>query len=442
MKTVLSFSLMLFVNLSFGQWNTDLLTTPRSYVGSGIYNGELFFVGGGSGTNETTVDIYDLNLQTLVGTTNISLARGYSAVVGGDSALYVAGGYVAFGDPITGSNVVDIYKNGVWTTHILPEDINIGNAVHVGTKVMFTGGMTNFTWDGGGFAVPTFSDSIYVYDELTDVWSTMQLSVPRTDIGVATDGTIAIFAGGWTGSSSLTDVVDIYDSNTDTWSTATLSEARGFIGATYTNGKFIFAGGTTATGSSNTVDIFDGSTWTTDVTSSPRAGMVGVSVGELAIFAGGGVVNPSTYYWQSATNEVDVYNTTSGVWTTNNLNVSRSNATAQSGMGVAYVGGGFTGASAANSSSIVEVWDVLANLNESSSLEISISPNPASSEITLNGLDINTVSDIQITRIDGSIIESITPVSTNIDVSELIQGVYFIQIISDTEIIRSKFIKQ
>ena len=45
----------------------------------------------------------------------------------------------------------------------------------------------------------TVSDVVDLYDSGTGRWSTAQLSQARSDLSATSVGTVAIFAGGWTG---------------------------------------------------------------------------------------------------------------------------------------------------------------------------------------------------------------------------------------------------
>jgi hypothetical protein len=164
-------------------------------------------------------------------------------------------------------------------------------------------------------------------------WKTAQLSVARLGISTASAGSIAIFAGGsskvgdsgewnsmaidahltvlvcaWAGvqlepqrlhcfarlmfiSDALVfNATDVFDSATGKWSTAELSVARSGASAVSVGTLAIFAGGATYNwGRSNATDVFDSATgkWSTAELSVARSSMAAVSVGRFAIFAGG-----------------------------------------------------------------------------------------------------------------------------------------------------------
>jgi PKD repeat protein len=72
--------------------------------------------------------------------------------------------------------------------------------------------------------------------------------------------------------------------------------------------------------------------------------------------------------------------------------------------------------------------------------EVNIYPNPASNTITITNSKIK-LSQINIIDVTGKSIKTITKNKNAIDISDLSNGIYFIQIISDKEIITKKFIK-
>ena len=88
----------------------------------------------------------------------------------------------------------------------------------------------------------------------------------------------------------------------------------------------------------NTVDIFDVSSglWTTAALSVARGALAAASVGSFAIFAGG-------YDSQkNILNSVDLWNATSGVWSTSSLSVARYFPAATSVGDLALFAGGQT----------------------------------------------------------------------------------------------------
>lgn len=420
---------------SFSQWSTITLSSGRFYASTAIYNDTLFTIGGAqNNVLQTTVDVYDLNTSSFANNMNISQPRGYSGVVAGDSALYIFGGVANLtSQPITGSNIVDIYSHGTWTTHQLPESVMVNSAVHVGSKVMFSGSLISMEFDASG-AVPIFSDSIYIYDELSDEWSTYAISVPRSDIGVASDGNIAMFAGGYSGPNQVSDAIDIYNASTDSWSTATLSEARMQTGGTFCNGKFYFAGGRNINTESKVIDIYDGVNWSIDSLSTPRSAVTAMSVGDVVIFAGGGTLSLSDYLWNTYLDDVDVINTTTGYHSTNNLNITRANARGASTNSTAYVCSG-------TASPVVEVWDVPLLLTDFNLSEPTLYPNPATEWINIPDMNEAYLSYAIIDK-TGRTVQYSETCPDIVNVSNLEKGIYIIQLELNDQIISKQFIKE
>lgn len=134
------------------------------------------------------------------------------------------------------------------------------------------------------------------------------------------------------------------------WSTSNLSVARQPASASVGN-KAIFAGGGDFTGNPSAyVDIYNASTgqWTTGALSAPRSALTGTSVSNLALFAGGFTTNgvPS--------NVVDIYDDATGTWSTATLSVARPGLASVGLGGKAFFAGGFGDVAAV---STVDIYD-------------------------------------------------------------------------------------
>jgi len=173
---------------------------------------------------------------------------------------------------------------------------------------------------GGVSASGSFSNTVDIFDATSGTWSTAALSVARCYLAATSlpNQGLAIFAGG----SSSVNTVDIFDATSGTWSTAALSVARCYLAATSlpNQGLAIFAGGSSSV---NTVDIFNATsgTWSTAALSVARSGLAATSLANdgLAIFAGG----TQDTSGGSGLNTVDIFNATSGTWSTAALSVAR-----------------------------------------------------------------------------------------------------------------------
>jgi hypothetical protein len=233
---------------------------------------------------------------------------------------------------------VDIYDSATdqWSTATLSQARRVPSATSVGTKVLIAGGV---------LAYNTYSNVVDIYDTVTGVWSTATLSVPRGGIAATRIGTKAYFAGGVqediNGNNISSRVIDIYDSTTELWTTDTLPNILGSAVATSVGTKVLFA----TTGSQrNMVDIYDDATklWSMATLSQSRFDLTATSAGEKAFFAGGGYLPPNVYS-QSFSDVVDIYDNSTGQWTTSKLSQPRSALASTSYGGKAFFAVGYPG---------------------------------------------------------------------------------------------------
>ena len=278
-----------------------------------------------------------------------------------DAKAMFAGGHPGVGDVFT--NRVDIYDAGTglpptdsnaWSTATLSQARQNPAATAVGSIAFFAGGYNL-----------SYHNVVDIYNADANTWSTHTLSCARDAPVATTVANKAIFAGG-SDAVSPRDEVDIYDAGTglpptdsNAWSTATLSQARWALAATTVGDKAIFAGGGDASNCYDTVDIYDASsdTWTTHTLSQARMGLAATTVGNKAIFAGGHW--GSNYY-----DTVDIYDASMGeptdpnAWSTANLSQPRYGLAAA---GVCDRWAFFAGGVA--SSGVSNVVDVYADAN-------------------------------------------------------------------------------
>jgi hypothetical protein len=225
---------------------------------------------------------------TLVAFGSLSQAREGIAVISAENKILFAGGYLP---PGGFSSRVDIYDQltQTWTTAELSVPRCLMATVAAGGKIFFAGGETG----DGTWPVST----VDIYDIANNTWSVTQLSIAGNSIIGAAVGNKILFAGGDGGFSGpgRETRVDIYDLVTNSWSTASLSEAkRGFhAGVTYNN-KVYFTGGETFNqsgnwGASNKIDIYNNAngSWSTSVLSQGKMGLLGITSGHKIYWAGG-----------------------------------------------------------------------------------------------------------------------------------------------------------
>ncbi|HNW90213.1 MAG TPA: T9SS type A sorting domain-containing protein [Bacteroidales bacterium] len=430
MKKIITlvFVVAITINSGYSQWNQQILPSPKGQLQSAKMGDLLYFIGGCDSNFNivSTVDVYNSFSGTWLPSTNISSPRCFTASVGGDSALYVAGGVSSWSNAV-GSTVIDIYKNGVWSSLTLPDSSCFGQALHVGNKILLAGHLKRFN-AGTSTLVP--SDLVFVYDEVTKSMSVDTLSQARTFVAAATDGIIGIFAGGSQGYNMSSDVVDIYNSITDTWSTATLSQARTNFSGVYAGGKFFFAGGAGpgTNLSYNTVDIYDGTNWSTAQLSAARAGIATCTAGNKVFFAGGGNVNSMQLLYTTASSVVDIYDISQESWSTSNMNFTKVTHTAIGAGNKIFVAGGLSGSSVLDA---FEIYDAGTGISESSgSGVLKLFPNPSSGEIQLQLPSEFIGSEFYINDLAGRIILSgkVQNSCTGINISDLVDGLYFLNI--------------
>lgn len=214
-------------------------------------------------------------------------------------------------------------------------------AVTHGNKVYLGGGKY------GNFADPLYTKNVDVYDAVTDSWTIWSLSKNREVGGAAAAGDKIIFAGG-TGRSDISGPVymyataDIFDVNSGIRTTGKLSKARTNIAAGAAGNKIVFAGGwywdiTYNTLASNSVDIYDVTTglWSKTTLSAKRDNIAVAVAGDKIIFAGG----QGTY---GNSNAVDIYDAINDSWTTSTLPLPRySMKSVVIGNNVYFAGGAY-----------------------------------------------------------------------------------------------------
>jgi len=79
-------------------------------------------------------------------------------------------------------------------------------------------------------------------------------------------------------------------------------------------------------------------------------------------------------------------------------------------------------------------------INEIKNKEISLYPNPTTSQLTINTTE--QIKSINILDVSGKTVKAITPNNNTIDVSDLTNGIYFLKIETENGIVTSKFIKE
>jgi N-acetylneuraminic acid mutarotase len=319
-----------FGKLSIGK--VDMITaTANNKI---LFAGGLSYDADGTGIPIRRVDIYDINtnswsIKDLAEYPTWRVDMGMAAV---DNKIFIAGGGF-WGDDIY-TNQVDIYNvsDNRWSTASLGEYKSAVGSVSSGNKIFFAGG---YSFDGSS---NYWSNSVDIYDNATNRWTTGSLSEGRGYVSAVAGGNKIYFAGGQknNGQFLLSDRIDEYDMVTDSWSTSSLHEPLVGIGVVSADNKVFFAGGQSLSGELGTVEIRDIVTGASSFDCIiPRAGLTAVSKDEKIIFFTGTGRDPrnGTHF--------EIYDPSSGVWSTGVLDKSITRAAVISVNNVVYVAGGY-----------------------------------------------------------------------------------------------------
>jgi hypothetical protein len=224
------------------------------------------------------------------------------------------------------SAIVDLFDTATnqWHTAELSVARYYSAVVTVGQCVLFAGGQ----FEVNGSVV--YSAVVDIFNSSSNQWVTTQLSQARESLAVTSVDSYAFFAGGRCSHDDTqcnydrtTAVVDVFDLSSHQWFYLKLSESRANIVAVSIGKLAIFAGGYLDSGDmmhgSSTVDIFDVSKlqWSTAQLNTPRANIAAVSLGVIAIFAGGD--DHSNVF-----DVVDIFDSSTGSWSVSNLSQARS----------------------------------------------------------------------------------------------------------------------
>jgi hypothetical protein len=340
--------------LSFGalpaqaQWATDTLSAPRGELSAVTVDQFALFAGGRTGgTLHSTVDIYDALNDAWTMTALPLGARTNLAVAALGHQAFFAGGATAGTASTTAVDIFDS-QTQLWVTAQLSVPRFGLVATAVGTKVIFAGGATNGPFNA------VVSDVVDIYDSALGLpsdplaWTATTLTQSRAFICAGTVGQLAMFAGGYDGTTD-SNVVDVYDNSTDQWAVMHLSQARGFTtdASAVVGSKIFFAGGLQDNNVlSGVVDIYDEQTglWTVESLPTPRVGVLAVALGNVILMAGGldTQLDPVDL--------VETFNVGTGKWGLDALPSGPRNVGAATVVGDrAFFGGGFIGNGATTS---------------------------------------------------------------------------------------------
>lgn len=218
----------------------------------------------------------------------------------------------------------------------------------------------------GNKAIFASATKYETYDFASGTWTIQNMVAARANVKAATAKGRSYFAGGgFIGiySYNFFKNVDIYDSASNAWTTTNLSNARIVGGAAAVGNKVLFAGGRQILNYSNRVDIFNvvTGTRTTAKLSQARTNMAVAVVGQKVIFAGGETGNISMGNYVSS-NKVDIYDNSTGTWSTALLSGKREQITvAVIGSKALFAGGISNTSTGGHYVSVIDIYDASNN---------------------------------------------------------------------------------
>jgi len=441
MKTtfILSAFLLCLGQVSYGQWIYDNLSQPKNWMGAVTLGNKAYFAGGETDQGVTSmVEIYDVGAGTWDTPIHLSVARSNISVVACDSMVFFAGGILENWQTVSNVDIWDT-RTRQWSVKQLSIPRFQISAVSKGHKVLFAGGiLTNLT----GY------NRVDIYDTQTGTWSTDSLSMERGSMASAVVGDLAIFAGGLLQGADVTNRVDIYNFTTNTWSTTTLSQARCLPRATTVGNKVLIAGGMTAdfAAPTNRVDIYDAvtNTWSTASLSAPRSLIGAATIDRKAYFAGGCSFGYSAVLYDFS-DVVDIYDDADSTWDIDFLSQQiGTHSVLGVGNHLIVAGGKTTGDMRVKKMEIFTIRDGINSHSESDTF-FNVYPNPTSETITIEfpGSGQNLDGTTHIFGIDGREVmcQNATGLKSEINVTNLTPGFYFIKLISNNKIATGKFVK-
>lgn len=235
------------------QWFVLQLSIPRFSIATESYENRILFAGGclPNFTCYDLVEIYDIQTGWEEPQYLSQARAAMASAVVGDLAIF-AGGVLPGGYM---SDQVDIFNftNDTWTTATLSQARGWASATTVDDKVLIAGGLINFN---------NPSDRVDIYNATTNEWTTASLTIPRCSNGnAATVKGKAYFAGGGNFNNgnfnSPSDIIDVYDEESNIWSTINLIDPLVGHSVVGFGNKLIVAGGNNGNDLVQTIEILD-----------------------------------------------------------------------------------------------------------------------------------------------------------------------------------------
>lgn len=411
MKSIYFYLLCFFLPISsIAQWSTvgDYNLAPKVLASAGANNDVLFIAGGNTQgfqvNNQFDIFYFDENRWERI---LLSSGRVVTSSAISDKFGFVSGG-TNWSTYVT-SDVVDIIDLSTLATSTttLQEARAYHTSIAHNGKVYFAGGATALN-SAGPISV---TGLVEVYDIVNETWTSMELSEPRCHLAVAELNNKLYFAGGWNELGVPSDVVDIYDVENDSWTVEKLSIPRIGPGLGSLNGKIYFAGGNNHQNTHyDIIDIYDDDTkeWDAKTLSNRRTAVEVVSACDKIYFVGGGTANLSTGWITGGSNRVDVYDSITDEWSTNDLIDNKYGAAVASIRDRIYVSGGWDPKSFFTGSGIIYMHECErspTSRQNIKSVDLVLFPNPVSASTSLKITGRQNIEQVKIYNAMGQLLQ-------------------------------------
>lgn len=440
MKKLLPFFAILLSVNAFGQWTTTNFSEAKTAVSAVAYGSKVWFGGGATNTGYTNrVETYDLVTEEW-SLEQFSIPRVFVAAGAVGGKIFFAGG-INF-DNFEHYSRIDIFDTltQAWTTAELSNPKLDVAAVSYGDQLFFAGGIN--------LATGINDSTIDIYHANTGQWTKAFLSQAGA-VRTAVSGSKLIFVGSF-GSSA----VDIYDAATETWTTESIPYARLFPAVTAVGDQVFIAGGLNFDNTpTDRVDIFDLTTneWSIANLSTPRCFLNNAATAcGKAFFAGGGSFDLNTLIWwpSPSSNQVDIFDPETGVWTTDQLSNAVVQSTVVSTGNSVLIAGGADSTVAVTTINIYACEGVGFSERHSSDASVSVRPNPTtgivhvSVQAKITADFLLTVSDAFGRVVRRETVENQGNFEQTLDLSGFPAGVYLVILDHQTGSSSFKVVKQ
>ena len=241
------------------KWETGLAEIPeaRSMYSSGVVDGKIYIIGGGSstsmGTYTKTVYVYDIENDSWEKRSDISEYINMASSVTINKDIYLIGGNIT-GNHSTPSNKVYKYNT---VTGTLTECADMPTA-RSGSRAVLLNGKIYVV--GGRETDSVYSNVVEIYDPKTDTWDTnvANLNLGRTGLGVeVVNGKIYAF-GGKNSNSDYTNKIEVYNPQTNEWTyLSNMNNSTGYLASAVILDKIYVFGGYNGSLDLNSVQEYD-----------------------------------------------------------------------------------------------------------------------------------------------------------------------------------------